>query len=77
MNRQYNDCNTSTANKYYSSVDHHEQKNKRTTGQIKFLAVTINQGKKINDIAVAQFHLQYFLCSQKMYKLRQSVEVFL
>ena len=32
----------STASKYYSSVGHHEQKNKKTTSQIKFLAVTIN-----------------------------------
>ena len=30
----------STANKYYSSASHHEQKNKKATGQIKFLAVT-------------------------------------
>ena len=27
---------TSTGNKYYSSVGHHEHKNKNTTGQIKF-----------------------------------------
>ena len=32
----------STANKYYSSAGHHEQKNK-TTSQIKFLAVMIKQ----------------------------------
>ena len=31
-----------TANKYYSSASLHEQKNKKTTGQIKFSAVTIN-----------------------------------
>ena len=31
----------SAANKYNSSAGHHEQKNKKTTGQIKFLAVTI------------------------------------
>ena len=31
----------SAANKYYTSAGHHEQKNKKTTGQIKFLAVTI------------------------------------
>ena len=30
----------SAANKYYSSAGHHEQKIKKTTGQIKFLAVT-------------------------------------
>ena len=29
---------TSVANKYYSSTGHLEQKNKKTTGQIKFLA---------------------------------------
>ena len=33
----------SASNKYYSSAGHHEQKNKKTTGQIKFLAVTIKQ----------------------------------
>ena len=32
----------SAANKY-SSASHHEQKNKKTTSQIKFLAVTIKQ----------------------------------
>ena len=31
----------SAANKYYSSAGHHEQKNKKTTGQIKFSVVTI------------------------------------
>ena len=36
-----------TANKYYSSVAHHEQKNKKTTGQIKFLAVTMKQRIKL------------------------------
>ena len=30
----------SAASKYYTSASHHEQKNKKTTGQIKFLAVT-------------------------------------
>ena len=29
---------TSIANKHYSSTGHDEQKNKKTTGQIKFLA---------------------------------------
>ena len=33
----------SAANKYYSSASHHEQKNKKATSQIKFLAVTIKQ----------------------------------
>ena len=37
----------SAANKYYSSAGHHEQKNKKTTVQIKFLAVTIKQGIKL------------------------------
>ena len=36
-----------TANKYYSSVGHHDQKNKKTTGQIKFLAVTMKQRIKL------------------------------
>ena len=35
------------ANKYYFSADHHEQKNKKTTSQIKFLAVTIKQQIKL------------------------------
>ena len=46
----------STANKYYSSAGHHEQKNKKTTGQIKFLAITIRQQIKLV--------LQYSLCKQ-------------
>ena len=67
----------STANKYYSSASHHEQKNKKTTSQIKFLAVTIKQQIKLvlrhslcknecigPSVAVAQFHLQYFLSNQ-------------
>ena len=35
------------ANKYYSSAGHHEQKNKKTTSQIKFSAVTIRQWTKL------------------------------
>ena len=31
----------SPAHKYYSSASHHEQKNQKTTGKIKFSAVTI------------------------------------
>ena len=37
----------SAANKYYSFLGHHEQKNKKTTDQIKFLAVTIKQSIKL------------------------------
>ena len=37
---------SSAANKY-SSVCHHEQKNKKTTGQITFSAVTIKQQMKL------------------------------
>ena len=37
----------SAANKYCSSAGHHEQKNKKTTGQIKFSAVTIKQRIKL------------------------------
>ena len=33
----------SAANKHYSSAGHQEQKNKKTTGQIKFSAVTMKQ----------------------------------
>ena len=67
----------STENKYYSSASHHEQKNKKTTGQIKFLAVTVKQQIKLvsrhslceneyigSSVAVAQFPLQYFLSNQ-------------
>ena len=36
------DC-VSAANKYYSSAGHNEQKNKKITNQIEFLAVTIKQ----------------------------------
>ena len=35
--------NFSAANKYYFSADHHEQKNKKTTSQMKFSVVTIKQ----------------------------------
>ena len=38
---------TSTANKYYFPAGHHEQKNKKTTGQIKFSVVTIKQWIKL------------------------------
>ena len=38
---------TSAANKYYSSAGHHEQKNNKTTIQIKFLVVTIQHGIKL------------------------------
>ena len=44
----------STANKYYCSASHHEQKNKKTNGQIKFSAVTIKQQIKLT--------LQHSLC---------------
>ena len=37
----------SAANKYYFSAGHHEQKNKKTTGQIKFSAVKIKQWIKL------------------------------
>ena len=37
---------SNAANKYYSSAGHHEQKDKKTTGQIKFLAVTVKQRTK-------------------------------
>ena len=38
---------SSAANKYYSSAGHHEQKNQKTTGQIKFSTVTIRQQIKL------------------------------
>ena len=37
---------SNAANKYYSSAGHHEHKDKKTTGQIKFLAVTVKQRTK-------------------------------
>ena len=68
----------SAANKYCSFACHHEQRNKKTTGQIKFLAVTIKQQIKLIlwgslckteynvlvEVLPLQFHLQYFLSSQ-------------
>ena len=36
----------STANKYHSSAGHHEQKNKKTTGQIILSAVTLKTPNK-------------------------------
>ena len=77
--REMSDIIASTANKYYFSAGHHEQKNKKPTGQIKFLVVTIkhlnkNQSYNIlyvnkcectsSIVPIAQFHLQYFLYSQ-------------
>ena len=44
------------ANKYYSSASHHEQKDQKTTGQIKFLMVTIKQ--------LIKLVLQYSLCKK-------------
>ena len=38
---------SSAANKYYSFAGHHEQKNKKTTGEIKFSVVTIKQRIKL------------------------------
>ena len=40
------EINISTENKY-SSIGHHEQKSKKTTGQVKFLAVTVRQRIKL------------------------------
>ena len=37
------DAFCSAANKYYSSAGQHEQKNRKTAGQIKFSAVTVKQ----------------------------------
>ena len=37
----------STENKYYSSADHHQQKNKKTNGQVEFSTVTIKQQTKL------------------------------
>ena len=42
----------STENKYYAYAGHHEQKKKKTTGQIKFSAVTIKQRKKLDILYV-------------------------
>ena len=67
----------SAANKYYFSASHHEQKNKKTTGQIRSSAVTIKQQIKLflqhsqckNEFNVlvqvlsCMVCLQYFLAS--------------
>ena len=69
----------SIANKYFSA-GHHEQKNAKTSSQIKFLLVTIKQQTKLlvlrhsllqksiqcigSSDVVAQFHLQYYLPCQ-------------
>ena len=37
----------SAANKYYCSARHHEQKNRKSTGQVRFSAVTIKQRIKL------------------------------
>ena len=42
----------STANKFYSSAGHDEQKNKKTTSQIEFSVVTIRQWKKLDFLYV-------------------------
>ena len=47
----------SAANEYYSSAGHYEQKNKKSTGQIKFLAVTLKQRIKLD--------LQHSLCKNE------------
>ena len=41
-----NKCHWNSAANEYSSTGHHEQKNQKTTGQIKFSAVTRKQQKK-------------------------------
>ena len=43
---EISDYQASTANKYLSA-SHHEQKNKKTTSQIRFLAVTIKPQIKL------------------------------
>ena len=47
LSRYSNFCISSTANKYYSSAGHHEQKNKKTIGQVIFSAATIKQRIKL------------------------------
>ena len=42
-----NSWGNNTANKYYFSAGHHEHKNKKSTSQIKFLAVAIKQRIKL------------------------------
>lgn len=37
------------ANKYYSSASHHEQKDQKTTDQIKSLAVTVKPAWKLQQ----------------------------
>ena len=56
-----------SSNKYCSSDSHHEWKNKKTTGQIKFLAVAIKQQIKLVlscNILYVKINLMYwFKCS--------------
>ena len=79
-------CNYSAANKFCFFAGHDERKIKKTTGQIKFTAVTVKQRMKIvlrhslvNVLVqmLPQFHIQHFLSSQKTDKLRRSVLVLL
>ena len=51
----YQNYYNSAENKDYSSAGHHEQKNKKTTGQIKFLVLTVKQ-------QIKKLVLQYSLC---------------
>ena len=58
----------STAHKYYFSASHYEQKNKKPSSQIKFLAVTIKQQRTfsmwINGYLFAQvLQMHSFICS--------------
>ena len=58
----------STAHKHYFSASHHEQKNKKRSSQIRFLAVTIKQQRTfsmwINGyLSVQVLQMYSFICS--------------
>ena len=62
------------ANKYYSSAGHHEQKNQKITGQIKFLAVAVKQRIKLvlrHSLCKNEFNVlvQVFLLHSFIYSI--------
>ena len=72
--------NGSAANKYFFSAGHHEQKNKKTTGQIKFLAVTIKQIKPVFRYSpLCKYLLMYWFkwCHNFIYSISCLVKKFM
>ena len=52
----------SVANKYYFTAGHHEQKNAKITGQIKFTAIKIKQRMKLvlRHFSIVKMNLMYW-----------------